>query len=142
MDFVGHEVGLPLQVTEDCHGDVLIEEFKQLYPNAHDRIQPRSSPPGPEILTFLARLREEPESDEGSSPDESVPTKFAGHRGVGSPMKVGVGYVEREFCDGQSLASPGRWPPGSRTSLVSDLDFDTGLLLAIHDSLRDRKVAG
>ena len=31
-----------------------------------------------------------------------------------SPMMVGVGYVQREFCDGQSLASPGRWPPGSR----------------------------
>ena len=30
-------------------------------------------------------------------------------------MKVGVGYVQREFCDGQSLASPGRWPPGART---------------------------
>ena len=29
-------------------------------------------------------------------------------------MMVGVGYVQREFCDGQSLASPGRWSPGSR----------------------------
>ena len=29
-------------------------------------------------------------------------------------MRVGVGYVHREFCDGQSLASLGRWPPGSR----------------------------
>ena len=29
-------------------------------------------------------------------------------------MKVGVGYTQREFCDGQSLASPGRWAPGSR----------------------------
>ena len=25
-------------------------------------------------------------------------------------MMVGVGYTAREFCDGQSLASPGRWP--------------------------------
>ena len=72
------------------------------------------APPGHEILSFLARLREEPESDEGSSPDEGVPMKFAGHRGINSPMMVGVGYVQREFCDGQSLASPGRWPPGSR----------------------------
>ena len=102
------------RATEDCHGDVLIEEFKQLYPVAHDRNQPCSVPPGHEILSFLARLREEPESDEGSSPDEGVPEKFAGHRGNGPPMKVGVGYEQREFCDGQSLASPGRWPPGSR----------------------------
>ena len=29
-------------------------------------------------------------------------------------MMVGVGYTQRELCDGQSLASPGRWPPGSR----------------------------
>ena len=102
------------RATEDCHGDVLVEEFKKLYPAAHDRNQPRGVPPGHEILSFLARLREEPESDEGSSPDEGVPMKFAGHRGISSPMMVGVGYVQREFCDGQSLASPGRWPPGSR----------------------------
>ena len=102
------------RATEDCHGDVLIEEFRKLYPVAHDRNQPCGDPPGHEILSFLARLREEPESDEGSSPDEGVPGKYAGHRGNGPPMKVGVGYVQREFCDGQSLASPGRWPPGSR----------------------------
>ena len=29
-------------------------------------------------------------------------------------MKVGVGYTQRNFCDGQSLVSPRRWPPGSR----------------------------
>ena len=102
------------RATEDCHGDVLIEEFRKLYPSAHDRNQSCGMPPGPEILSFLARLREEPESDEGSSPDEGVPDKFAGYRGNGPPMRVGVGYVQREFCDGQSLASPGRWPPGSR----------------------------
>ena len=99
------------RATEDCHGDVLIEEFRKLYPAAHDRNQSYVAPPGPEILNFLARLREEPESDEGSSADEGVPDKFAGHRGNGPPMKVGVGYVQREFCDGQSLASPGRWSP-------------------------------
>ena len=38
----------------------------------------------------------------------------AGHRGVGDPMMVGVGCTQREMCGGQSLASPGRWPPGSR----------------------------
>ena len=31
-----------------------------------------------------------------------------------APMMVGVGYTQRELCDGQSLASPWRWPPGSR----------------------------
>ena len=50
----------------------------------------------------------------GPSPDEGVPEKHTGYRGIGPPMMVGVGYVQREFCDGQSLASPGRWSPGSR----------------------------
>ena len=85
-----------------------------MYPTAHDRNQPCGAPPGHEILSFLARLREEPESEEGSSPDEGVPEKHAGYRGNGPPMMVGVGYVQREFCDGQSLASPVRWSPGSR----------------------------
>ena len=25
-------------------------------------------------------------------------------------MLVGAGYASREYCDGQTLASPGRWP--------------------------------
>ena len=45
---------------------------------------------------------------------EGVPEKGSGHRGIGPLMMVGVGYTQRELCDGQSLASPGRWPPGSR----------------------------
>ena len=29
-------------------------------------------------------------------------------------MEIGTAYTVREFCDGQSLASPGRWPPKAR----------------------------
>ena len=29
-------------------------------------------------------------------------------------MQIGVGYASRDFCDGQSLASPGRWAPDDR----------------------------
>ena len=116
-------------------------EFKKLYPSAHDRNQPYCAPPGHEILSFLARLREEPERDEGSSPDDGVPEKFTGHRGKGSPMMVGVGYVQREFCDGQSLASPGRWSPEARVYPSSTAWFGTGMYLALRDSLWDRKVA-
>ena len=64
--------------------------------------------------SFMAKLREEPDSDDGSSPDEGVPGKSSGYRGQGEPMKVGVEYIQRGFCDGQSLACPGRWAPGSR----------------------------
>ena len=134
----GTRVVCHCRATEDCHGDVLIEDFRNLHPAAHDRNQPRGAPPGPEILSFLARLREEPESDEGSSPDEGVPGKLAGHRGNGPPMKVGVGYVQREFCDGHSLASPGRWPPGARTYPSSTIwTAIRDCFLAIHKSLRD-----
>ena len=37
-----------------------------------------------------------------------------GWTGVGRPMQVGVGYTVRDYCDGQSLASPGRWPVAAR----------------------------
>ena len=56
---------LVCQVTEDCHGDVLIEEFRKMYLDAYDRSQRHCVPPEPETLSFLARLREEPESGEG-----------------------------------------------------------------------------
>ena len=41
------------------------------------------APPEPGVLIFIAKMREEPESDEGSSPDEGVPGKTSGHRGRG-----------------------------------------------------------
>ena len=102
------------RANENCHGDVLIEEFRSSFPTAHDRTNQLGPPPDARILDYVARLREEPESDDGSGPDEGVPDKHAGHRGIGKPMQVGVGYVQRDLCDGQSLASPGRWAPASR----------------------------
>ena len=134
LDSLGTRLVCHCRATEDCHGDVLVEEFRKMYPAAHDRNRPGDAPPGHEILSFLARLREEPESEEGSSPDEGVPEKHAGYCGIGSPMMVGVGYVQREFCDGQSLASPGRWSPGSRV-YPSTTAWS-------HDALWNREVAG
>ena len=68
----------------------------------------------PYPLNLMARLREEPESTDGSSADETAPAKTAGWRGAGKPMEVGLGYTSREICDGQGLASPGRWSPEER----------------------------
>ena len=96
------------RATEDCHGDVLIEEFRNLYPAAHDRNQPRGAPPGPEILSFLARLREEPES-EGSSPDEGVHCKFVGHRGDGPRMKVDRGTSRFGWSRVKRAANKSSW---------------------------------
>ena len=100
--------------NEACHGDVLVEEFRRAYPTAFDRTDFHATSPGPQILSFMAKLRDEPESDDGSTRDEGVLGKFAGHRGIGKPIQVGVGYIQRDLCDGQSLASPGRWAPASR----------------------------
>ena len=38
-----------------------------------------------------------------------------------APMQVGVGYTARDYCDGQSLASPGRWPLAARRCPESDV---------------------
>ena len=122
------------RATERCHADVLIEQFRESFPDAYDRSVGGKGPPEPRVLAFMAKLREEPESDEGSTPDDDAPGKFAGHRGGGEPMKVGVGYTQRELCDGQSLASPGRWAPGSRvypeTAHWKDVCLNTAVSMA------------
>ena len=93
---------------QDCHSDVLISEFKRKFPNACDRSTPRQAPPSARVMSFLADLRPEPESDEGST--EAPPPRGAGLWTWGAPMQVGLGHTARDFCDGQ-LASPGRWNP-------------------------------
>ena len=99
---------------QSCHGDVLVAEFRSQFPEAYDRDDARTGPPSTEVLRFLSELREEGNEDEGSSPDGGVPDASAGLKGVGPPMEVGTGFTSRPLCDGQSLASPGRWPPERR----------------------------
>ena len=68
------------RASEKCHGEVLVEEFRNSFLEAYDRTAGHGAPPEPAVLSFMAKMPEEPESDEGSSPDE-VPEKSAGHRG-------------------------------------------------------------
>ena len=96
--------------TQRCHAEVLISFFRQTFTAAHDRDQENQPAPTASVLSLLAKLRNEPEEDGGSSADEGVPPKGAGWRGKGQPMMIGSVDVTRELCDGQSLASPGRWP--------------------------------
>ena len=58
--------------TQSCHGNVLIKEFVKSYPSAHSRNDLASEPPSAEVLDFVARLREEPESESDSSPAETL----------------------------------------------------------------------
>ena len=62
----------------------------------------------------MAKLRETPESDDGSTADEDAMPRGSGRTGRGSRLLVGSGYCVREYCDGQTLASQGRWPVESR----------------------------
>ena len=71
-------------------------------------------------MNYLAELREEPDSSEGSSADEEAAAAGAGWTGTGKPVQIGVHYTVRDFSDGQSLASPGRWPPATRQYPCSD----------------------
>ena len=89
---------------------LLIQKFRQLFPQAYDRNDPTQRAPTSEELDVLSRHRKEPSSGDGSSADEGVPGKNSGWAGVGPPMQVGVSYTSRDCCDGQGLASPGRWP--------------------------------
>ena len=93
---------------------MIIQEFRRAHPGAFDRDDADGEPPTSAVLNYLARLRMEPEPEEESSANENVPEKGAGWKGVGAPMTVGAGYASREYCDGQTLASPGRWPIAQR----------------------------
>ena len=107
----------PLQ---SCHADALTTAFVHDFPSAYDRHDTTASvPPTSAQSNYLAELREEPASSGGSSADEEAAAAGAGWTGTGKPMQIGVGYTVRD-CDGQSLASPGRWPPAMRRYPSSD----------------------
>ena len=63
------------QLSQPCHGNVLFEEIRRVFPDAHDRNDLKSSPPSDSMLDFMARLREEPDTESDSSPDKGVPGK-------------------------------------------------------------------
>ena len=101
-------------LAESCHADIIRKVFSERFPDAHDRDTEQAEPPTAQVLNYMAKLREAPEQSDGSSADEGAPERGAGWVGHGPPIEVGVGYVSRELCDGQSLASPGRWSPEQR----------------------------
>ena len=70
---------------------------------------------------YLEEVREEPDSSGGSRADEEAAAVGTGWTGTGKPLQIGVGYTVRYICDGQSLASPGRWTPSIRRYPSSDM---------------------
>ena len=99
---------------ESCHADIIRTVFSERFPDAYDRDSGSAKPPTAQVLNYMAKLREVPEQSDGSSADEGAPERGAGWVGHGPPMEVGVGFVSRELCDGQSLTSPVRWSPEQR----------------------------
>ena len=109
----------PLQ---SCHDDVLITAFAHNFPGAYDSHDTSASvPPTSAQLNYLAALREEPDSSEGSSADEEAKASGVGWTRTGKPMQIGVGYTVRDFCDGQSLASRGAGLPPRGSTLARTL---------------------
>ena len=66
------------------------------------------------------------------------PMKMRNHLGQdggsGKPMQVGIGYTVRGFCDGQSLASPGRWSLSKRN--YPQLDSWKAVVMLVKKVLR------
>ena len=97
-----------------CHADSLIAAYTEMFPAACDSSDLEGAAPSSLQLNYLARLREKVESDEGSSTDEGAAARGDCWSGLGRPLQVGVVYTVRDCCDGQSLASLGRWPVAAR----------------------------
>ena len=81
---------------QDCHGGVIIHQFGTRYPSAYDRIDPLTAAPNTNELQYMAKLREAPDSDDGSTADESAPPRGSGWVGQGLPTMLGSGYSIRE----------------------------------------------
>ena len=52
--------------NQDCHADVIISDNRQMHPNSFDTDESSSALLSSGVLSYLAILREEPPSDEGS----------------------------------------------------------------------------
>ena len=79
--------------AQECHADILIKEYRRQFPSAYGRDLQDTPAPLSSALYLLSCLREEPDSTDRSSADETAPTKTAGWRGTGKPMEVGLGYT-------------------------------------------------
>ena len=104
------------RADQACHADSIIAVYRETFPLAYDRSNTTAAAaPSAEVLNRLAQQREVPESDDGSTADEGAPGRGSGWVGTCRPMQIGSGYTRRDICDGQSLASPGRWAVEHRT---------------------------
>ena len=72
--------------TQECHADSIIAEYKRLFPEAYDSEDTKGAVPSSAVLSRLAQLRLEPDSDGGSTPDEGAPRRGSEWTERGSPL--------------------------------------------------------
>ena len=104
----GQEISVPLRI--DPVVSMLTRSFGSFWSctRVHStRNAATQRAPTADELNLLARHRQEPPSDEGSSADEGVPKKNSGWVGAGPSLQVGVGYTSRDYCDGQGRCITG-----------------------------------
>ena len=74
--------------TQECPADSIFAEYKLLHPEAYDREATKGAVPSSAVLSRLAQLRVEPDSDGGSTPDEGAPKRGPGWTGRGGRWAV------------------------------------------------------
>ena len=102
------------RLEQTCHADSIISVYRDMFPEAYDRDDEAAAAPSAEVLNRLTSLREEPDSDEKSTAVEGAPARGGGWISRGLPVQIWSEYTSRDVCDGQSPASPGRWPVENR----------------------------
>ena len=87
------------KLTQRCHREVIVREFRSMFLNGFDRDDPDAPPSSSRVPNYMSRLRDEPPNEEeGSSADEGVLPKGSGWRGRGDLMSVGVGTFRGKFA--------------------------------------------
>ena len=121
---------------QECHADVLIEEFLK-YVELSSGGEPPLPPGDDEVRAEAARRRESsggviPKSIEG----RMEPTMVAG---TGPPLYVHKGHLRRVLAEGGGLCSPGLWPPERRFEPEGNLLKVRNAICSELDELSSRK---
>ena len=95
LELAGARLVCHCRFEQTCHVDSIISVYRDMFPEAYDRDEEAAAASSAEVLNMLASLREEPDSDEGSTADEGAPAKGAGWTGRGLPMQIESGYTRR-----------------------------------------------
>ena len=86
------------KLTSICHGDVILREFKSMFPDAFDRDDPELSLLLFHCVEIFVRLRDEPPCMQGSSADEGDLPKVLVGEDTESPCQLVWGIFPEKFA--------------------------------------------